>query len=222
MWESALSISPFTPPASVAADLMRLPSERFSGRVRIRLDWRSSTSSACVSGCTTGVQDTHKTYIREVRYPWHPWYGEQVYVRCEVRLGGMIVLPCIHDELNWAAALEIPEWMFDSSRCSQVEAEHLAHVGVSALRALCVLVSLRADRIESREVQAQHSPRDSGGADADHIPVQGPAGPVVYSATTTTEASPGGPSAGASPIGSDDERAHRKEPSFPGAIGGGR
>jgi hypothetical protein len=134
----------------------------------------------------------------------------------------MIVLRCVRDELNWAAALEIPEWMFDSGRCSQVKAEDLAHVGVSALRALSLLVTPGADRIESCEVQAQHSPSDSGGADADHIPVQGPAGPVVYSATTTTEASTGGPSADTPSFGSDDERTHRKEPSFQGTTGGER
>jgi hypothetical protein len=179
---------------------------------------------SCADGgsYTTGVQDTHKTYIREVRYPWHPWYGERVYVRCEVRRGGMIVLRCVRDELNWAAALEVPKWMFDSGRCSQVKAEDLAHVGVSALRALCVLVTPGADSIETREIQAQHSSSDSGSADADHIPVQGPAGPVIYSATTTTKDPTGGPSADASPIGSDDERTHRKGPSFQGASGGER
>lgn len=134
----------------------------------------------------------------------------------------MIVLRCVRDELNWAAALEIPEWMLDSVRCSQVKVEELAHVGVGALRALSELVIPGADRIDSHEVQAQHSSSNSGGADADHIPVQGPAGPVVYSAPTTPEASTGGPSADASSIGADDERTHRKEPSFQGTGGGER
>lgn len=134
----------------------------------------------------------------------------------------MIVLRCVRDELNWSAALEIPEWMFDSAHCSQVKPEEVPHVSVNALRALRVLVTSDADRIELPAVQAQHSPSDSGGADADDIPIQDAAGPVVYSATTTTESSTGGPSAGASPIGADDERAPRKEHWCPGTSGGER
>ncbi len=182
----------------------------------------SLVMNAAFRCCTTGVQDTHKTYIREVRYPWHPWHGEQVYVRGEARRGGMVVLRCVRDELNWSAALEIPEWMFDSGRCSEKKAGSLAYVSLSALRALRVLLSPDANHIESCGDQAQHLPRESGGADADNIPIQDPAGSAVYSTATATEASAGSLSADASLDGADDERTPGEEASFPRASGGGR
>ena len=67
MWESALSISTFSPPAQFAATILmrRLRSEQHSSRVRIRLDSRSSMSSACVSRHTRATSQAP-----------HPWPGE--------------------------------------------------------------------------------------------------------------------------------------------------
>ena len=154
--------------------------------------------SAAVWCCTTGVQDTHKTYTREVTYRSHPWFGQTVSVRGEVRRGGSVVLRCVRDELNWSASLEIPEWMFDAGHCSGMKPGSLAYVSNSALLALRGLLSLDRDRIESGVVQAQHLSSDSGGADADHIPIQSPTRRVVSSASAPTEVAAGSLSADAS------------------------
>src|SRR5215467_2995856 len=37
--------------------------------------------------CTTGEFNTHKTDVSVVRYPWHPWFGGQVTIRCDGRHG---------------------------------------------------------------------------------------------------------------------------------------
>ena len=131
-----------------------------------------------------------------------------VYIRGESRRGGLVVLRCARDELNFSASLEIPEWMFDSGHCSGMKPETLSIVSVSALRAVQELVAPEADHIETSVVQAQHLSRDSGGADAENI--QGPTGRAVPSATTATEAFAGCLSADASLVGADDERTFQE------------
>src|SRR5258707_13674359 len=91
--------------------------------------------------CTSGVQDTHKTGIREVQYRWHPWYGQQVCVQVEARRGGRAVLRCVRDELNRSPALEIPEWRFDPVIWGQMRQESVAYVNSAALWALDGLMS---------------------------------------------------------------------------------
>jgi len=172
--------------------------------------------------CTTGVQDTHKTRIREVRYRWHPWYGQPVCVRTEARRGGSVVLRCVRDELNWLASLEIPEWMFDSGLCSEMKQESLAYVSGSALLSLRALLSSDADRIESGMVQAQHLCSDSGGADVDNVPIQSQAGRAICSDDATAAGAAGSLSADASPVGPDDERTPREGTSPRRASGGRR
>lgn len=134
----------------------------------------------------------------------------------------MVVLHCVQDELNWSAALEIPEWMFDSGRCSEKKAGSLAYVSLSALRELRVLLSANADHIESCVEQAQHLARDSGGADANNIPIQNPAGSTVYFPDAATETSAGSLSTDASLVGPDDEPTPGEEASCPRVSGGGR
>lgn len=114
--------------------------------------------SVGVRCCTTGVQDTHKAYAREVVYRLHPWYGQTVFVRSEARRGGSVVLRCVRDELdelNRSAPLEIPEWMFDVGLCSGMKPESLAYVSSSALLLLRELLTPGTDRIESCVVASQ-------------------------------------------------------------------
>ena len=177
---------------------------------------------AAVRSYTSGVHDTHKTYIREVRYQWHPWCGKQVYVYGEVRRGVVAVLRCTLDAFNRSASLEIPEWMFDSGYCSRMKAETISYVGVSALREVRALLSAAADHIESCVVEAQHLCRDSGGADADNISIQGPAGRTVPCAAATTEAFAGRLSADAPLVGTADEGTSQEGSSCSHTTGGER
>lgn len=180
-------------------------------------------SCAVARSCTSGVQDTHKTCVREVRYPWHPWYGKRIYARCEVRRVGVSVLRCALDELNSSASLEIPEWMFDPGHCLGMKSEALCYASVTALRAVQALLISEAEagHIEMSVMQAQHPSRDSGGADTDDIPFQSPTVRAISSATTSTEAFAGCLSADAPLVGTDDERTSSEDP-CPLTTGGGR
>jgi hypothetical protein len=78
-------------------------------------------SHGVVPDCTTEALNTHKTDLREITYPWHPWHGQRVLVRGEARRGGIVVLQCVSDELKGFPTLEIPEWMFDSNLCGRMK-----------------------------------------------------------------------------------------------------
>jgi hypothetical protein len=175
--------------------------------------------SAFVAGYTTEGQDTHKTYIREVHYRWHPWHGQQVYVQAEARHAGTMVLRCMREEQTRLAALEIPKWMFDSGLCSMMKPESLARVSLSALRALRALLASGVEGIESGVIEAQHLSSDSGGADVDG---ERPSGRIVYSPSATAGAAAGSLSADAPLVGPDDERTSSEERSPEYASGGGR
>jgi hypothetical protein len=167
------------------------------------------------------VQDTHKTGHREVQYRWHPWYGRRVLVQCEALRSGSAVLRCVQEDLNGSPALEIPEWMFDSSLCSQMKQDNLAHVSSAALLALKDLLSAAPDPIESTVLEAQHHSSSSGDADAPTIPSQSER--VVFPASEAAAVAPGSTSENGPPVGSDAERASAEAACVQQrATGGGR
>jgi hypothetical protein len=43
---------------------------------------------------TTRPHDTHSTDSREMRYPWHPWYGHPIWIRRFYARGGLPVFQC--------------------------------------------------------------------------------------------------------------------------------
>ena len=91
-----------------------------------------------------------------------------------------------------------------------------------ALREVRALLSAAADHIESCVVEAQHLCRDSGGADADNISIQGPGGRTVPCATATTEAFAGRLSADAPLVGTADERTSQEGSACSHTTGGER
>ena len=198
-------------------------SSRRSPRLFVRLLARrtlmASPSSNCDVAsvrCTTGVQDTHKTYVREVHYRWHPWHGQLVCVQAEARRSGTVLLRCVREEDSRLAALEIPQWMFDSGSCSVMKPESLARVSLSALLALRALLAPGAG-VDSTVIEAQHLSSDSGGADVDG---ERPPGQTVYSPSSTAASAAGSLSADDPFVGPDDERTYSEE-RLPECAGGG-
>jgi hypothetical protein len=79
-------------------------------------------------------------------------------------------------------------------------------VSLGALAALRALLALRADSIESSEIEAQHLSSDLEGADVDSVSIEVPAGGAVCSASATATVAGGSLSADSPLNGSDDER----------------
>ena len=131
-----------------------------------------------------------------------------------------LFLRCVREQLNDSPALEIPEWMFDSSLCSQMKQDNLAYVSSAALLALKDLLSAAPDPIESTVVEAQHLSSSTGDADVPTIPSQServvfPTGEAAAVATGSTPED--------DPTSCQDaKRASAEAPLCPAAVGNGR
>jgi hypothetical protein len=90
--------------------------------------------------CTKWQQKTHITDVQEVRYCFHPWYGQLVLVEAEAIRSGAVIFRCRRDDGRGFPVLEIPHWMFDSQNCAAMEVRHNALVSCMALRDLQTLL----------------------------------------------------------------------------------
>ena len=58
---------------------------------------------------TSSQLNTHNTKLREVCYPWHPWYGHSVVIHDAFVRHGQAVLRCTLDHKERSRALDIPQ-----------------------------------------------------------------------------------------------------------------
>ncbi|QXX76487.1 hypothetical protein MHY1_p00009 (plasmid) [Methylovirgula sp. HY1] len=74
-------------------------------------------SNAGAAGYTTRFENAHGTELRELLYPWHPWFALQVAIHEAVEKVDGVVFRCT---LNGSGAdrwLEVPAWMFERASC---------------------------------------------------------------------------------------------------------
>jgi hypothetical protein len=90
--------------------------------------------------CTSPQRNTHISESRIVHYPWHPWRDRCVFIDDVIERNGAVYFRCHIDETLDQAALEIPDWMFDSlwRRVCSVDTPV---VGWQALRNLKLLLA---------------------------------------------------------------------------------
>ena len=91
-------------------------------------------------GYTTEQRRTHITDIREVRYRFHPWSGQRVFVKAIGIRNGPPLLRCRLDDARGFPVLEIPQWMFDVHVCARMELHDRPFVCCQALRDLKTLL----------------------------------------------------------------------------------
>ncbi len=131
------------------------------------LEYLGLTTGAFATYGTSPQPNTHITDVREIRYPWHPWYGEQVQIRESLIKGGQGILRCVPDGNRPSRSLEVPLWMFDRAVCCTMRLSDVPVVSCEVL--LRLKAFLRRDAAGDAEtvIQAQHlSPRLKGDADA--------------------------------------------------------
>ena len=63
--------------------------------------------------CTTRFENTHRTVLRRVFYPHHPWSGRQVCVHATIDKSDDVFFRCTLEGSEADRWLEIPAWMFD-------------------------------------------------------------------------------------------------------------
>src|SRR6516164_3660641 len=116
-------------------------------------------------GNTSRQSNTHSTELREIRYPWHPWYGRPVWIYGAIVKSGWALYRCSLEQNQKARLFEIPQWMFDSGACCRVHGAEQPAVDSAALLELKLLLHRTRSPGRDLVVQAQHH-SSPGGADA--------------------------------------------------------
>jgi len=90
--------------------------------------------------CTTERQNTHVIDMREVLYPWHPWFGRSIYAHEVIDKSGDAVFRCNLTGRPSDRLLEVPVWMFDRAACAVCRRVDMAYADSDALSALARLI----------------------------------------------------------------------------------
>ena len=105
--------------------------------------------------------------LREVRYPWHPWFGRSVAVYEVLVRHGHSVSRCGLEEERTRRAVEIPTWMFEPAACGRLRVMAVPTVDCDALREVQALLRTARRPDPGVVLEAQHrSLLAAGGADA--------------------------------------------------------
>ena len=123
--------------------------------------------------CTTKQHNAHGTEVREVLYPWHPWFGREVHVHEVVKRGNMPVFWCSPTAERKGRCLAVPSWMFDRAACLHLYPAQAPQVDLAALDNLKTLLSHIIGRVSTAVsvIGPRHPSHQSrGDADATHEP----------------------------------------------------
>ena len=108
------------------------------------------------------------TEVREVLYPWHPWFGWVVHVHEVVKRGNMPAFWCNPTADRKARCLAVPSWMFDRAACLHLYSAQTPQVDRAALDSLKTLLSDITGRVPSaRSVIGARHPFHQSRGDAD-------------------------------------------------------
>jgi len=99
-----------------------------------------SATGAFGCDCTTRLENTHGTEIRELLYPWHPWFALWVAVHEAIDKSDGVVFRCGLTGSDAGRWLEVPAWMFDRSACAGTRIATDAHADLAALTMLATLL----------------------------------------------------------------------------------
>jgi len=174
------------------------PAGRIDGRTR--LAWTSLARSGVGSRCTSQQRNTHSTDSRVVRYRWHPWFGQEVWVHQarQCQWHAETVLRCgLTPDLD-TRSVEVPLWMFDGAACDVMVLSEAPTSSAAALDELRILLLATRDANAGRSRQSEHlEPIAPGDAHVDDR--------CAISAGVATDAVP--PSSASADMGGD---AHRE------------
>jgi len=107
-------------------------------------------------GGTSRHSNTHIIESREVRYPWHPWYGQRVSIYARFVKAGVASFRCGLGESAGGRSTHLPQWMFDAVACCDLRLMPTPVVSCEALAALQVLIARRREAQTTAFVEAGH------------------------------------------------------------------
>lgn len=68
---------------------------------------------AAFAHCRTRFENAHGTVLRELLYPWHPWFELQVAIHEAIEKADGVVFRCTVSGSDADRWLEVPAWMFE-------------------------------------------------------------------------------------------------------------
>ena len=121
---------------------IRRPRPSVARRSRPRRACARQGANGDVRNCTTTERNAHRTDIREVLYPWHPWAGRLVHLHEAIdRAAGGVVRCTVDGDLTGRRTLELPVWMFDRAVHIGVRMASTPQVDLQSLLDLAVLLA---------------------------------------------------------------------------------
>lgn len=190
--------------------------------VQSRLRPASPRAGSCVAdlGCRTRQHKTTLINVRAVRYPFHPWFGRDVFVCADFSRREQAVLHCRLDA-DAPRPLEIPAWMVDDTICATVTVTLQPRVSVSALRLLRQLLDTRLASAGSIDEQHPFAPSKGDADDEEAAPAEQGL-PNTSSPNRPGMAEPAVAGAAAGDSTSRGHASRTRRPTSPGRGQGGR
>ena len=113
------------------------PPRSVAKRNRPRLACVGQATNAVFARCRSRLRNTHGTTLRELLYPWHPWFGLQVTIHEAIEKSDGVVFRCTASGSDADRGLEVPAWMFERAACPDhaqlTAAPFINMTGLSAL-----------------------------------------------------------------------------------------
>src|SRR5258708_1092486 len=113
-------------------------------------------SSAAGGDCTRRFENAHRTILRELLYPWHPWFGKLVAIHETIDKAGGVVFRCTLGGAHADRWLEIPAWMFDRAACP--DPPRLVTTPFVNMSALSALFDLLPQALKKRRSSSSKAP----------------------------------------------------------------
>ncbi len=105
---------------------------------------------------TSQQHKTHVTECRELCYPWHPCYGQQVSVHSSLVRSGTAVFRCSLNRHDGRWTCEVPQWMFDRAVCCAMRVVDVPATNCQALHQLKELLRAALMPDDGAVIQDQH------------------------------------------------------------------
>src|SRR6516165_7395358 len=158
---------------------------------------------------TTSQHKTHNTATCDVHYPWHPWFGQSVFIVEYLNRSDRSVSRCRREGDEGGRALELPRWMLDRAACCHMRPADAPVVRATDLRRLRDLLH-QATSVRQGDMVENRYPSSSPGGGTD--------GPTPRSRATDptgpVSRPPNDPGLGAAPAGG---AAQGRDPAGPTA-----
>lgn len=117
------------------------PPPSLASRSKPPLACAGQGSNAVALYCRTRFENAHGTVLRELLYPWRPWFELQVAIHEAIEKSDGVVFRCTVNGSDADRWLEVPAWMFERAACpDHAELTAAPFIDMTALSALADLL----------------------------------------------------------------------------------